>query len=209
MKIDSKRLVLPSHTLIMLMYAVSLPIPPSVKLSIHNQCLNVSLAYPIYFTSNGLECHRPPDYKVYAGDIMRSGFIIKSGIWSCGILMYKLQRRQTHEYTKIGKDTSSAAQLLVVWRISESNELYTDAMLLEHGKGFDWNEDNLRELYRKNFGRFRLRPDSATETWSLNDNTALKTTFEIMNEGHLLNIIISEVEKDNNTRMPVHIDLER
>jgi hypothetical protein len=37
----------------------------------------------------------------------------------------------------------------------------------------------------------------------------LMTTSKIMNEYCILNITISEVERDNNTRMAVHIDPTR
>jgi hypothetical protein len=207
-KINPKRSVLSLSMLILLMYAVRLNIRRLFKLNIHNQCLNVSLASPVYVTSNKLECHRPPDYKVYIGDTMKSGFIInKSGDASYGVLIYRLQRKQTYEYTKINKATSSVTQLLVVWRVSEFKELHADALLVEHNKRFD--EGDLRKLYRKNFDRFRWFTYSATKTWLLDDNTALRTIFEIMNEGCLLSITISEVEKDDGTRTPVHIDPEK
>jgi hypothetical protein len=208
-KINPKRLVLLLSMLIVLIYVISLSVRPSFKLNIYNQCLNVSLVSPVYVTSNNLECHRPPDHQVYARDTVKSSFIIESGNESYGILIYKLQIMQIHEFTKIGKDASSTAQLLIIWRISESNELYADVLLVEHDKGFDLDKDDLEELYRKNFDRFRLCPDSATETWLLDDNTSLKTTFKTMNEDYILNMIFSEVERDSNTRIPAHIDSER
>jgi hypothetical protein len=60
-----------------------------------------------------------------------------------------------------------------------------------------------------NFDQDGLFSDITTKTWSLDNNIALMTTFEIMNENRILNITISEVERDNNTRMPVHIDLKK
>jgi hypothetical protein len=110
------------------MYAVSLHIQPSVKLNIHNQCLNVDLVSPAYVTCGWLDCHRVPGHQVYVGDTMRSGFIIKSDNESSGALMYKLQRKRSHASAEIDKDTSSTAQLLVVWRISGSKKLYTDVL---------------------------------------------------------------------------------
>jgi hypothetical protein len=195
--------------LIVLMYTVSLSIQPSFKLNIHNKCLNVDLVSPTYVTGNNLECHRPPGYKVCARDTMRFALIIKSGNWSCGALIYRLQKRQPHNSTEISEDTSSAAHLLVVWEISEYKKLYVDVLLVEHDKGFEWNKDDLIDLYRKNFDRFNLCPDSTKEIWSMDDNVALMTTFEIMNEDRILDIAISEIERDDNTRTPVHIDLKR
>jgi hypothetical protein len=135
MKIDLKRLVLSSPMLITLIYAVRPTIKPSFKLNIHHQCLDVNLVSPTYITDDELECHRPPDYKVCAGNAMRFGFI--SGMLdnvSYGVLIYKLQRKQKHESAEISKDTSSAACLLVVWRIFEYKELCADALLIRHDK---------------------------------------------------------------------------
>jgi hypothetical protein len=209
MKIDPKRLVLSLPMLIVLMHDLSLPIQPSVKLNIHNQCSNVDLVSPIYFISDDLERHRPPDYEVYAGSATRFGFVIKLSHGTGGALIYRLQRRQPHESTKADKDTSGATHLLVVWEIYKFMQLYTDVLLVEHEKGFDWNKDNLKELEHRNINRFRLSPGFATETWLLDDNTALMTTFNIMNKDHILNITISEVERDNSARIPSHIDPRR
>jgi hypothetical protein len=171
--------------------------------------LNVDLVSPTYITDGELECHRPPDYKVCAGNTMRSGFIIESDDTSYGALVYRLKKKQSHESTAISEDTSSATHLLVVWEISESKRLCADVLLVGHDKRLYWDKDNLEELYRKNNNRFRLCPDSVTETWSLNDNIALMITSEIMNRNRILDITITEAERDNNTSMPVHIDLER
>jgi hypothetical protein len=190
-----------------LIYALSLWIRPSFKLNIHNQCVNIDLVSPVYVTSDGLECHRAPDHKVCAGHTMRSSFIIKPDNASYGALICKLQRKQIHESTEVGENTSSTVHLLVVWKISESNESYTDVLLVGYDEKLD--KDDLRKLYCENSGRFRLCPNFATETWLLSDNITLMTKVKIMNEGHLLNIIISEVEKDHSTRIPTYIDSER
>jgi hypothetical protein len=209
MKINPKRLVLSLLMLIILMYVVRLNIRPSFKLNIHNQCSNVDLVLPIHITGDELECHRPPNYKVCASGTMESAFIIKWDRASYGILIYKLQKKQPHEDTETNEDTSSVTHLLVVWEISGSKKLCTDVLLVEHDKGFDWGKDDLEELYHKNSHRFRLWPNSVTEIWSLDDEVALMTTFKMMNRDYILDITISEVEKDNDTRMPVHINLER
>jgi hypothetical protein len=139
---------------------------------------------------------------------MRSGFIIGSGDVFCGALIYRLQRRKSRESTVIGKDTSSTTHLLVVWRI-ESMKLYANVLLVVHDKGFYWEKDDLEELYRRNIIQLRLYPVSVIETWLLDDNTALITTFKIINEDRILDIAIFEAVRYNGARMPVHIDPER
>jgi hypothetical protein len=205
-KIDPERLVFPSSILIALMYAISLSIQSSFKLNIHNQCLNVDLVSPMYITYGWLEGCKPPDHKVHAGDIMSSSFIIERlDDESVGTLICKLQRRQSYA----DRGAANVVQLLVVWRISESKELYVDVLLVEHDKVFIWNKDNLSDLYHKNINQFRLYSDPIIEIWSLNDSVALMTTFEIMNSGRILNVTISEIERYNYVRKPAHIDPER
>jgi hypothetical protein len=177
-------------------------------LNIHNQCRNVDLVSPTYITGEELECHKPPDYKVCASDVMRSAFIIKWSSEYCGVLIYRLRRKQSHESTEANGDTSNAAHLLVVWEISGLDKLYAGVLLVEHNRGFDWKKDNLEALYRKNSNRFRLCSDS-TETWSLNNYMTLMTTFEVINEDQILDITISEVERNNSIKIPAHIDLKR
>jgi hypothetical protein len=211
MKIDPKRLVLSLSMLIMLIYSVRLYTKPYVKLNIHNQCLNIDLVSPIYTAGDGLECHRAPDYKVYARDTMRSAFIInKSDDGPYGVLIYKLQRRQSHESTDADENTSSVTHLLVVWRISES-KLYTYITLVGHTKAFTWNRDKLNKLYHKNYDRLKERTNITSDTWLLDDNMTLKMTFCARDlEGNSeLSISISEEEKGDYIMRPLFIDPER
>jgi hypothetical protein len=208
MKIYPKRSVLSLSMLIVLIYTVSLLITPAVKLNIHNQCLNIDLVSPMYDTSCGAECYKPLNYKACARDIDGSIFMIGLDDEYNGVLIYELQRRQSHTSTEIGKDTLNVIRLLVVWSVKYM-KLYADVLLVEHDKVFNWNEDNFKKLYRKNINQFRLFSGSATETWSLDDNVVLMTTFEPINESFILNIAISEVERNNGTRTLVYIDSER
>jgi hypothetical protein len=192
------------------MYAVRFRILPLFKLNIHNQCSNIDLVSPEYVTGYKTECYKAPSYEVGAGNTMNSGFVIYDpSDESGGTLIYRLQRKQSYESTEISEDASNATRLLVVWRISKSKELYADVLLIEYDKGFDWEKDNLEELYHKNSNRFRLCPDATTETWSLDANTTLTTAFEITNENNLLNMTITEVRRYNSARMTIHVNPER
>jgi hypothetical protein len=172
--------------------------------------LNVDLASPTYITDDWLECHKPPNYKVCAGDIMRSDFVLYYPHHEAnGALIYSLQRNQSRKSIELGKDTSRTVHLLVVWEISEYEGLHSDVLFIKHDKGSDWNKDDLRELCYDNINQLCLFSDSVTETWSIDDNIVLMTTFKVMYEDRILNIIISETEIDNSTRMPVLIDPER
>jgi hypothetical protein len=163
----------------------------------------------MYITGAGSECHRAPNHKTHAGEIMRSSFMPKRNNVVGNALVCKLQRKQLHESTEISKDTSNVAHLLVIWRIYKYRRLYADVLLIECNKVFDWNKNNLDELCRKNANRFELSLFSITKTWSLDDNAALMTTFKTMNEDHILDITISEVERNSDMRIPPYIDLRR
>jgi hypothetical protein len=192
------------------MYAVRFRILPLFKLNIHNQCSNIDLLSPEYVTGYKTECYKAPSYEVGAGNTMNSGFVIYDpSDESGGTLIYRLQRKQSYESTEISEDASRSAHLLVAWSMPGLKKLYADVLLVEHEEGFDWDKDDLKCLYRENFDRFRFFLDSATETWSLNNNAALMTTFEIMNKGQILDVTISEVKRDNGTRIPAQVDLKR
>jgi hypothetical protein len=209
MKIDTKRLVWSSSMLIVLTYTVSLPIKPLFKLNIRNQCWNVDLVSPIYITHGWLGWHRVPGHDVYAGNVMESGFITYDpDSESGGALIYRLQRRQLHVSTMTSKGTSSTTNLLVVWKCSGSNKLYADVLLVEHGKWFIWNENNLKDLYHKNINLFRLYPHYTPMAWSLDDNMVLNTEFHSITDC-TLNVTIFEAGRHNKLSTPVHIDLKR
>jgi hypothetical protein len=190
--------------LIVLMYDISLSIEPSLKLNIHNQCLSVNLVSPTYLIDYRSTCYIPPNYKVRTGSTMSSSFALKSD-YVTGVLTYRLQRKWSYVSTGIGKDTSNDVQLLVVWRTSEYG-LSADVLMIEHDKEFDWNESNLGKLYNKNMDQFRQCHNHAIEIWSLDDDVALMITSEIMNEDLILDITISELEKDNGARAPARIE---
>jgi hypothetical protein len=177
MKIDPKRLVLSSSMLTVLIYTISLSMQPTFKLVIHNQCLNVDLVSPVYVTSDGLECHRPPTYKVYTEDIMRSAFINNLSNASYGVLIYELQTRLPRRSTETGEDTLNDVDLLVIWKLPESKELRADVLLVKHTKEFTWNEDKLRQLYYENRSRLKGCNGTTSNTWFMDDNMSLRTTF--------------------------------
>jgi hypothetical protein len=207
-EVDPKRLVLSLSMTIVLMYAVSIRIQPTFKLNIHNRCLSVDLVSPVYITNNMLECYRPPNPKVCVGSVMGSCFTVLSRkTESHGALIYRLQRKQPHESTEINKSISSAVHILITWKLFEFKTLYADLLLIEHEKGF--GKVNLKKLRHENVSRFRMCSDFAAEMWSLDDNTALMTKFEVMNKGRLLNVSILEVGRDNGARSIAHISPER
>jgi hypothetical protein len=199
-----------------------------MKLSINNQCLDIDLVSPTYRTYYDVKCYIPPARRVNAGDIMITGFIIGPKVGTdpthmmdrlasdlgmqevfCSALMYKLQKRRPYESTMSDEDKSSSTiHLLIVWKFIMS-KLHADMLLIKHDEELTWNRYNLGELNVEKTSRIRLQSNSATSTWSLDDNTALRTTFEItsnVDEYHILNINIDEVKKDKDAKIPAWID---
>jgi hypothetical protein len=195
--------------LIVLIYTIRLSTKPSVKLNIHNQCSNIDLVSPTYHLDSNVNCHRPPDYKVGAGGITRSGFISKSEKKFYAVLIYRLQRKQPDVPIGIGEDTSRAVHLLVVWRLSQRKGLHADVLVVEYDKEHIWEDDDLKKLYHENIYSSKLYPGTATEIWSLNDNVALMATSEAISEDRIVNVTISEVKRGDNMRTPIPIDLKR
>jgi hypothetical protein len=200
-----------SHYIYLLIQIISVVSQSIMKVYIHNQCSNVDLVSPTYINGDGLKCYRPPDYKVCTGDTMRLGFIIKSDSMSYGALIYKLQRRQSHESTEICEDASSATQLLVVWESSKFEGSHVNVLLVEYEKRFSWNEDELGNLYNKNRSWFKKYSGTISDTWFLDDNMTLKTTFRVVGlKGiHELIISISEIEGDGYAMRPLRLNIER
>jgi hypothetical protein len=208
MKVDPKRLVLSLLMLLVLMYAVRLRTRPPFNLNIYNRCWNTDLISPTYITDHESECYKAPDYKVCTGNVMRFGFTIcESENLHNGAFICRLQRRRSHKSAEISKDKLGAVCFLVVWRTSVTKGFCADILLVKYNGRFDKNI--LRKLYIMNINQFKLCSNSATKTWSLDDNTALMTSLEIMNEGHILNITTSKVNKHDCTRMPAHIDIRK
>jgi hypothetical protein len=215
MKIDPTRLVLLLLMLIMLIYAISLFTKPSFKLNIHNQCLNIKLVSPIYFGNgavhlvlSGQRTDISTEMKTRFGiDTTRDEFE--------GALLYRLQKYSDNKCntdtstTETKENKTTQLYMLVTWKVKDSEPLVCIA-LVEHAKEFTWNEDELRKLYNINRGWLKKYDNSASYTWFMDDNIALKTFFGIRSlKGNFgLNIFISE-EKDDYAMRPLYVDLER
>jgi hypothetical protein len=225
MKIDPERLVLLLSTLIVLIYTIRPSIKSSLKsvihkffsfkkedylkLIIHNQCLNVNLVSSVYIINHRSKCRRSPSAKVYAGDIMRSSFIIRRNE-SYGVLIYRLQGKRPYKSTKVDEDTTIAVHFLVIWYISRYKILYADVLLVEHDKAFTWNKDKLVRLYNENRSLLKKYNGTMSDTWFM-DNMVLKTTFSAsdLKGNRELNISISEEKKSDDTMRPFYIHPKR
>jgi hypothetical protein len=199
----------------MLMHIISLDIQLPSCVTIHNQCLNIELVSPVYF-GNGAVCPKLSDQQIDISTEMKARFEINTIQDEFeGALLFKLQRHSGNQYSadtstiETNKNGAKCVQMLAAWKVKDSKPLL-HVLLIEHAKEFTWNEDNLKKLYDKNFGWLKEYNDAISDTWLMDDNMALKTSFEVRGlKGNFeLSISIFE-EKDDYAIRPLCIDLER
>jgi hypothetical protein len=185
---------------------VSLVLQSPVSLNIHNQCQDINLTSPVYFIHGG-KWHVVPDQEIDVDAIMRSRLEFDSGQDILeGILVYKIQRQHAKS-DEFVQDKSKNIQLLVAWHAEHTKGLHVRALLIEHDKEFNWDEDKLRELHQKCWCPLDAWANPTGSNWKLDDATMLTTTIKVMNGDYRWDISISE-EGDGIER-PLWIDAER
>jgi hypothetical protein len=203
--------------IIMLIYIVSFEFQLPAYIVIHNQCSNTKLISPVYF-SNGAVCSELPDQQIDIGTKVRTGFRIDTIENKFeGALLFKL-KRHVESYDQYNTDTLTAeinmneatdVHMVVAWEVKNTKP-FAYVTLVEHTK-VTWIEGKLIRLYYENHGRLKEYDDTISETWCIDDNMILKTSFSA---GYLkgileLNISISEEEKDDYAMRPFHINPKR
>jgi hypothetical protein len=125
---------------------VSLTLQSPVLLNIHNQCKAIYLTSTVYFIYGGT-WHSAPDQEIDADAVMQNRLEFNSGQDILKeALIYKIQIQRA-ESDKSSYDAPKCIQLLVVWCVERTKELYISALLVEHDK--ELNEDKLRQLHQK------------------------------------------------------------
>jgi hypothetical protein len=202
----------------MLIYIVSLVLQFPSCVNIFNLCLNTKLISPVYF-GNGAICPKLSNQQIDISTAMKACFEINATQDDFeGALLLKLQKyvgsndqcNMNTLATETNKSEEKCVQMLVAWKVEDSKH-FLHVVLIEHAKEFNWNEDELRKLYNKNHNRLKQYNGIISDTWLMDDNRALKTSFKVRNtkENFELNISISEEEKDDYAIRPLYVNLER
>jgi hypothetical protein len=195
-----------NHYIYMLMRTISVESQPTMKVNIHNQCLDLKLIDREYL-SIGAICDRDPNLEVDTGNIMSVGF--KSSLAAFeGILTYELQRK----YAESGDQSESTyIRLFVAWKSESYKEFCVCVHLIGYDKKIDWNRIKLEEYYQRYTNQFSTYTGPIKDTWLIHDDTVLMTRLELdfTQRDGVLNIAISEGVKDDHTKKPVWIDLKR
>jgi hypothetical protein len=132
----------------MLIHTVSLDLQLPSRVNIHNQCLNIKLISPVYF-SNGAVCFMLSGQQIDIDTRMSASFEINATQDEFeDALLYRLQRYvESNDQnsvdtsaTETNKNEAKCVQVLVAWKVKDfENSLYV--VLVEHTKEFIWNED--------------------------------------------------------------------
>jgi leucyl aminopeptidase (aminopeptidase T) len=201
----------------MLIYTVSLDLQLPVCITIHNQCSNIELVKLVYF-SNGAVCPQLSSQQIDIDTKTRASFEIDATQDEFeGALLYKLQRYSNSKYNmdtlniEANKNETKCVQMLVAWKVTDS-ESFVYVVLVEHVKEFTWNEDELKKLYYENQHLLKESNGAISDTWFVENNVILKTTFKVRGlKGNFeLSVSISEEEERYNYAMrPLCVDLER
>jgi hypothetical protein len=179
-----------------------------VLLNVHNRYQDINLVSPVYFIDGGI-WHVTPDHEIYVNSVMRNRIEFNPGQDILeGALVYNIQRMQHSESDISAHGEATYIQLLVAWHIERTKELHVRALLVEHDREFDWDEEKLKRLHQKYWHSLNARVDHIGSNWVLSDNTVLATAIKLMNEGYKWDIFISEGVEDNVER-PLWIDTER
>jgi hypothetical protein len=171
-----------------------------MKVDIHNQCLDFKLTDQKCF-SHGAYWNRYPVREVEADGVMSVEF--KSPLEAFkGAVVYEL-RRKSAESTRI--------QLFVAWQFDGYKKFYAYAHLLECSESFSWNEIRLKKHYQRYTHQLNRYTSPIKNTWLIHDDTVLMTSLELtfVKRDSILNVTVSEGIKDDCTKKPGRINLER
>jgi hypothetical protein len=174
------------------------------------------LISPVCF-SGGAICPKLSDRQIDTGTKVWTGFKIDTIENKFeGALLFKLgkhvksdDRRNTVTSTaEINEATH--VHMIVAWKVKNAKP-FAYIALVEHTKEFIWSEDKLKKLYNKNHGWLKEYDDTISETWFMDSNMVLKTSFSSSKLKGIfeLSISISEGEKSDHTMRPFCIDFER
>jgi hypothetical protein len=190
-----------------LICVVSFALQSPISLNIFNARQDINLTSPVYFIHGG-KWDIVSDREVDVNSVMRNLIEFDSGQNILeGALVYEIQRKYA-EFDEFIQDESKSIQLLVAWNVDRTKGLDVRALLVEHDKEFNWDEDKLRRLYQKYCHPLDAWINFIRNNWLLDDTTALTVRVDIRNGGYRWDITIYE-RTDAIIKRPLWIDTER
>jgi hypothetical protein len=171
------------------------------------------LALPVYF-GNGAIFSELSDQQKDIGTEVKTSFkidIIKNK--SEGVLLFKLkshvksddQHNMDTLTIKTDKNRATRVYMLVAWEMKDAKP-FAYVALVEHIKGFIWNVDSLRKLYHENHDQLKEYTDTISDTWLVDNNMILKTTFSARDSKGILELSVSISEEEEEEEEEEEID---
>jgi hypothetical protein len=184
---------------------------PKIILTVHHQFPGVELVSPVYYNLFAT-CCLSPDQNIDVGSTMQANFNICPGtMWTIGILMYKLQRKNFDQPDEkaIFSEEVKCIQLVITWKV-DSQKFYVNSYLIEHDEGHVWDRVRLTLLAYK-CELVSIQHSLIEDTWLMHDNTVLMTSLNATHEEerYKLEMTISEANIKDDTQRPDYVDLER
>jgi hypothetical protein len=148
------------------------------------------------------------DQKIDADAVMRNHIEFDPGqdIMD-GILICRIQRQHA-EFDKSTQNESRYVQLLITLHAEHTNGLHIRALLVEHDKKLDWDEDKLKKLHQVNANTLGAQVNFIGNNWLLDDVKILSMTMKAVNGGYRWDIFITK-GVENNVKRLFWIDAER
>jgi hypothetical protein len=183
-----------------------------VKLIIHNQFPGIELTSPIY-AGRHVTCCLLPDQSINVDSTIQADFNIDiTQHMPTGVLMYKLQRKNTDQSNEDGisnQNEASCVQFVITWIVKNSKGFFADSYLFEHNEGCVLDRDKMLEL-NEYYELTNIQYGTIEETWLMHDNTVLMTSLNVTREEcYKLEMTISEGSIKDDTQRPHYIDMDK
>jgi hypothetical protein len=188
------------------MHTIRVWVQPTMKVNTYNQCPDFKLIYRKYF-SNGADCIEDPAKEVDIGSMNSVDLMPFRAVFE-GALMYELERK----HVRTGNRPEPTDLLLfVAWKSEGYKKFCVFLHLIECNKGPYWDLVKLEEYYQRYVSQLRIYTDPIEDTWLIYDGTVLMVRLDLdfTQRDGVLNMTISEGLKDDHTKRPEWVDLEK
>jgi hypothetical protein len=227
-----------NHYVHILMHTISFEFKPTMKVNIHNQCSEFKLTNQEYFDSDITDDELPEeddddddyddedeeenededeeddeeeedDYDDSDDDTRDMNIGYKPSLSAFGgALMYELEREDVESDDQ---SESIYTKLFIAWKSKGYKDLCVFLHLIESEDLFYFGKAILEEYYQRHANQLSIYTDPIKDTWLLRDGTVLMTKLELdfTQRDGALSVTISKGIKDDHTRKPVWVNMER
>jgi hypothetical protein len=180
------------------MYTISIDFQPTMKVNIHNQCLDFKLTNRNHF-STSISWNKYTDDEVDAGSMTNANLTPSSATFG-GILMYQLQRKGVEHDDQL---KSTYTLLCFAWKSEGYKKFRLFLQLIDCDQTFSWKKIYQYEYYQRYTNQCNTYTGPIKDTWLIHDGTVLMTRLELdfTQRDGVLNVTISEGIRDHHTKI--------